>query len=307
MKPHGIIVPLVTPLTDTARIDTSSLKALLDFVITGGVDGVFVAGTSGEFARLEEHERHKLFSETVDHVAGRVPVFAGVSDTNITAVERHMQAAGSAGVDAVVVSLPYYFPINSAEEAYRWFAELVPKAGKPCLIYNIPDNTGAGIPAAVLASINGLVCGIKDSGSEEAGIYDYIKALGGQQRRTSYLCGNEALLMKGISAGADGFVPSMANVFPRLWQAIWRNRADEAKLQRLADQVKEINVLNSRYASSLGSVMWKKQALSLLGIMPATMSPPSINEASGDATLLRTIMEQVDQLLSQGLYLNGGI
>ena len=113
--------------------------------------------------------------------------------------------------------------------------------------------------------------------------------------------------MKGISAGADGFVPSMANVFPRLWQAIWRNRADEAKLQRLADQVKEINVLNSRYASSLGSVMWKKQALSLLGIMPATMSPPSINEASGDATLLRTIMEQVDQLLSQDLYLNGGI
>lgn len=305
MKPTGIIVPLVTPFTAAGHIDTGSLKALLDFVIDGGVDGVFVAGTSGEFARLEEHERHKLFQKTVAHVAGRVPVYAGVSDATRAAVERHMQAANTAGVDAVVLSLPYYYPMVSAEEAYRWFVDLLPKAGKPCLIYNIPDNTGAVIPAKVLALVNALICGIKDSGSQETGIHNYIEALGGKQRSTSYLCGNEALLIQSVNAGADGLVPSMANVFPKLWQTIWRNRADAAMLRQLADLVKEINMLNSRYASSLGSVMWKKQVLSLLGIMPATMSWPSRNEAEADTELLRTFMERVDEVLGQALQSEG--
>jgi dihydrodipicolinate synthase/N-acetylneuraminate lyase len=150
-----------------------------------------------------------------------------------------------------------------------------------------------------VSSIKDLICGFKDSGSEESGIHDYMAALGGSQRSASYLCGNEALLIQGVKAGADGLVPSMANVFPQLWQSIWQNRSDAAKLQRLTDLVTEINHLNSRYASSLGSVMWKKQVLSIMGIIPPTMSWPSQNAASDDVALLRSLIQRVDQTLSE--------
>ena len=83
-------------------------------------------------------------------------------------------AAGSAGVDAVVVSLPYYFPINSAGKAYRWFAELVPKAAS--LVLSITSLIiQVRHPSRCVGVHQRAGLRIKDSGSEEAGIYDYIK------------------------------------------------------------------------------------------------------------------------------------
>ena len=69
-----------TPLMKDGRIDREGIRILTDFLIDGGIDGLFPLGTSGEFALLTHEERRIVTDEVVDRANGRVPVFVGVSD-----------------------------------------------------------------------------------------------------------------------------------------------------------------------------------------------------------------------------------
>jgi len=82
---------LVTPFGEDESLDEEGMKAHLDRVITGGVDGIIVGGSTGEFASLSEKEREKLIKLVVDHVRGRVPVLAGgmAPSTKETIRKRH--------------------------------------------------------------------------------------------------------------------------------------------------------------------------------------------------------------------------
>lgn len=300
MRPQGVIVPLLTPFNDDGEVDYSATRRLIDHVINGGVDGIFVAGTTGEFTRLSEYQRHALFNEVTEYVSGRVPVYAGVSDTNRPQVLRHIKAASKSGVDGLVLSLPFYFPLTDPGEINNWFTGILSEtADLPWLAYNIPGNVGASIPPEIIGEIKPLLHGFKDSGPDATGMRAYIEALGGKGRTVSYLCGNEALFAEGLSMEVDGLVPSLANVFPELLAAIWDNRANLAIAQKYIDIMVWINAWNRRYPSSLGLIMWKKKALSLMGIMSANMSWPTKPAPSQDDELLRKLLDEVQVKLAE--------
>lgn len=77
---RGIIPPLITPLNSDFSLDKESLKKLLNHVISGGVHGVFILGTTGEFASLRRETKVELIEETTKLVAGRIPVLVGITD-----------------------------------------------------------------------------------------------------------------------------------------------------------------------------------------------------------------------------------
>ena len=79
----GIIPPLITPLSDRDRLDAAGLQRLLERVITGGVHGVFILGTSGEGPSLSYRLRREVIAQTCRQVAGRVPVLVGITDTSV--------------------------------------------------------------------------------------------------------------------------------------------------------------------------------------------------------------------------------
>ncbi|MDR2347385.1 MAG: dihydrodipicolinate synthase family protein, partial [Bifidobacteriaceae bacterium] len=93
-KPQGVIPALVTPLDREGELLEDALRGLLDHVIAGGVDGVFVLGSSGEAHGLGRRAKRRVLEITVEHVRGRVPVYAGVSDiTTRDAVRSAREAA----------------------------------------------------------------------------------------------------------------------------------------------------------------------------------------------------------------------
>src|SRR5699024_272089 len=78
----GVVIPVCTPLSgDGTAVDVTSLRRHLDRLVTYGVDGVFVLGTSGEFGFLTDEQRRRVLEVTVDEIDGRVPVLVGISDT----------------------------------------------------------------------------------------------------------------------------------------------------------------------------------------------------------------------------------
>jgi 4-hydroxy-tetrahydrodipicolinate synthase len=92
IRPEGVIVPLATRLTDDERLDVPALDSLIDRLLPD-VDGVFVLGSSGEFALLEDATRAQLIDRTVERVKGRRPVYAGVGDAGTRRTCRRPLAA----------------------------------------------------------------------------------------------------------------------------------------------------------------------------------------------------------------------
>ena len=77
MQIRGIIPPVATPMQPNEDLDLPRLRWVLDHLIANGVHGVFVLGTNSEFYALDETEKQAVIATTVEHVRGRVPVFAG--------------------------------------------------------------------------------------------------------------------------------------------------------------------------------------------------------------------------------------
>ena len=83
-KAEGVLPALVTPLSREGQLLEDGLRSLLDYVIDGGVHGVFVLGSSGENYGLDDSQKRRVIELTVEHVNGRVPVYAGLTCTSRT-------------------------------------------------------------------------------------------------------------------------------------------------------------------------------------------------------------------------------
>src|SRR5688572_23145391 len=103
MKIRGMIPPLVTPLSDHDSLDREGLERLLEHVIDGGVDGIFILGTTGEAPSLSYRLRRELTQATCSIVNKRIPVLVGVTDTSAVESSRLAAWASECGADAVVL------------------------------------------------------------------------------------------------------------------------------------------------------------------------------------------------------------
>jgi 4-hydroxy-tetrahydrodipicolinate synthase len=99
--PKGIIPAMVTPLTGENRIKEKILRKLINYMIEGGVHGVFVSGTTGEFYSLRPEEKRKLIQITIEETNGRMPIYAGTGDITTKGNILLTQIAEECGVDAV--------------------------------------------------------------------------------------------------------------------------------------------------------------------------------------------------------------
>src|SRR5262245_16053592 len=106
---HGIVPPALTPLNDDETIDQRSLAALLDYLIAEGVHGLWICGTTGEFACLDGAQRAAAIRIAVQTADGRVPVVANVGDGSTTLAIANARAAAEAGADALALTPPYYY------------------------------------------------------------------------------------------------------------------------------------------------------------------------------------------------------
>src|SRR5512140_1176965 len=106
----GIVPPMVTPLLDRDQLDLDGLERLTDHILSGGVSGLFILGTTGEGPSLSYRLRGELIRRVCQPVKNRVPVLVGITDTAFVESVNLARAAAQAGADAVVVAPPYYLP-----------------------------------------------------------------------------------------------------------------------------------------------------------------------------------------------------
>ncbi|HEY2672028.1 MAG TPA: dihydrodipicolinate synthase family protein [Rugosimonospora sp.] len=279
----GVIPPVCTPLTPEHDVDAASLVRLVDHLMDGGVDGLFVLGSSSEAAFLPDRHRRTVLDTVVGHVAGQVPVLAGVIDMTAPRVLGHVDTALDAGADGIVATAPFYTRTHPAEIAVH-FRTIAARAGIPLYAYDLPVSVHTKLGAAQLLDLaaEGVLAGLKDSSGDEGGLRQVI--LGRRDRELpsfAVFTGSELTVDAALWMGADGVVPGLGNVDPhgyvRLYRAARRGdwvaaREEQERLFRLFDLVNTGGSRMGRSSSALGAF---KAALHLRGIIayPTTALP----------------------------------
>jgi 4-hydroxy-tetrahydrodipicolinate synthase len=213
---HGVIVPMVTPLTANFELDEPALRRVIDHLLAGGVQGIFLLGTTGEGPSAPREIRSRLVQLTLELVGGKAQVYAGIADTVVTESIAAAKDYLRRGCAAVVAPLPSYYRLTH-DEQFRYFTSLVKRIPGPVLIYDIPAAAHMNLDPSVVEHLRAFpnVVGIKDSSGEP----DRLEALldsYGDDPKFSVLVGATPLASFGLRRGADGIVPSAGNLNPAL-------------------------------------------------------------------------------------------
>jgi len=213
-QPKGIIPAMVTPITADGKINEASLRKLTNYLIEGGVHGLFPIGSQGEFYALTFEEKKKVIEVVVDEARGRVPVYAGTGAITTREAIRLTQMAESAGVSAVSVITPFFIR-PSDEELLQFYTDIAKSTKLPVLLYNNPPRTGVTITAnfVVRASKVENIVGIKDSSGDLSLTAEYIRRAG---EGFSVLAGRDTLIYGTLCYGGKGAIAATANVAPKV-------------------------------------------------------------------------------------------
>ncbi len=213
---YGIVPPVLTPLHEDETVDLRSFAALLDYLLAEGVHGLWVCGTTGEFASLDPDQRAALARTAVQTVRGRVPVVVNVGDCGVNLAIRHARAAAAAGADAIALTPPYYYSNNQAE-LLDHFRALHAAVDLPLLVYNIPQTVKVRVDIATMVTLanEGTVVGVKDSQNDLDWFRTVIVGTREACPNLRAFIGTRALIDAAVLIGGAGSIPGVANIYPR--------------------------------------------------------------------------------------------
>src|SRR5690554_2017358 len=214
---RGIVPPMVTPLLNDDTLDEIGLERLVNHMISGGVHGLFVLGTTGEGTSLSYRLRRELIDLTCKMVNGRIPVMVGITDTAPEESISLAKTADKAGVKAVVAAPPYYFSMGQ-DELFNYYWNLADRLPLPLYLYNMPSHTKINIAPETVKKLSAHpgIIGLKDS-SANAVYLNVVYSLLKDEKAFSLLVGPEEMMASAVLMGAHGGVNGGANMFPRLY------------------------------------------------------------------------------------------
>jgi len=228
---RGTYTALVTPFRD-GKIDAEALARLIEFQVSGGVDGVVPVGTTGESATLDYDEHIAVIEITVKQAAGRVRVMAGTGANSTQEAIELTRRAEAVGADASLQVTPYYNK-PTQEGLFRHFREVARSTRLPIILYNIPSRCGVEIAVETvrrLAEECPNIVGIKEAGGSADRVSQLRAVLG---PRFTILSGDDSLTLPFMAVGAEGVVSVASNVIPRevsrMVRAFLEGRAAEAR------------------------------------------------------------------------------
>lgn len=296
-KYYGVIPPVVTPITEKETVDEAGFRKLLEYCIDGGLHGIFVAGSNGETMALTQGERNRAIQIAIDQVNGRVPVMCGVMDTSTQRVIDNIKVVEQMGGQCAVVTPVFYDRHTSQDETVRHFERILRETSIDLMIYNIPLFTGIKLTGATMLKIAALdrrVAGCKDSSGSFADFASVLETC--RDTPFSILQGATPLAMASLLMGADGFVPSMAPVFPRLFA-----KAYEAGISLDCRETWKYNQLIRETSKVLGmtknATAAAKYAISLRGLIRKDVIMPQDSILAAEEESIRQAVAEIDRMI----------
>ncbi|MBX3001694.1 MAG: dihydrodipicolinate synthase family protein [Caldilineaceae bacterium] len=277
----GVVVPMMTPLqADGVTVHETGVHQLVERLVSQGVHGLFVGGTTGEVWALDDEQWACLVRFAKEALRGRLPLYVGVSHEATAGAVARARLAEQLGADILVSLAPYYIAPGQAD-IVRHFQALAGAATLPIIVYQYPGIVKTSISLATyseLAKIPGIV-GVKDSMADVTEFYQMALALraGGQDFRL--LLGTDILGHVAVMLGGQGLVPGLGNIaapsivagYDAALAGDWQRSGE---LQAQAAAIRAVYRVATGDGPFDGSLPGMKAALNLLGVEAGPPAAP---------------------------------
>jgi len=214
---------MITPIDADEKIDEAKFRRQVDYIIDGGLEGILVFGSNGEFYQIEEDEMERGLKLAVDQAAGRVPVYFGIGAINTKKCIRLAKMAAANGAAAISILQPMFLKPTTEElfNHFKMIADAVPEV--PVLIYNNPGRVGYGLTADFVTRLAHEVkniVGMKDTSGDMTLTEECVR----RNRDVNFKVfgGKDTLLYVSLCVGAVGGVCTAGNFMPELIGAVYK-------------------------------------------------------------------------------------
>lgn len=272
---HGVVVPMVTPITNEGKADTEAVKRIITNLAAHNV-APLIMGTTGEGNSVPADMGVELIKAAKSAAQGKVTIYAGLPGNCIS---EQLAAAGrfiDAGADVIAATLPCYYSLT-AEQMENYYTTMANELTVPLMLYNINITTHMSIPMDVIERLShhNNIVGLKDSQNDLERMAEALK-LFADRDDFSYFCGCAANSAKALALGADGIVPSVGNYLPKMYQDLYEAgiKGDNEKAEELQQKTIEIGKINTAGLTLGQSLAGLKAIMHKLGLCETFMLPP---------------------------------
>ena len=209
---QGVATAIVTPMNKNG-VDYDAFGRLIDWQIEQGINGLVVAGTTGEGSTLSDEEHREVLAYAVKRINGRVPCIAGTGSNDTAYAIELTKYACSIGFDAMLVVTPYY---NKATQKglVKMFNAIADASTKPIIVYNIPSRTGVNIEPATFVELakHPRIAAIKEASGNLSKMVEEFALLDGS---LDIYSGNDDQIVPTLSMGGKGVISVLSNIMPK--------------------------------------------------------------------------------------------
>jgi len=287
----GTGVAVVTPFTADLKVDFSSLRNLIHYLIDSDIRYLVAMGTTAESSTISVVEKKQIFDCFVETIDGRVPLIMGLGGNDTMALQRALQQVNTTGFSAILSVSPYYNR-PTQEGIYQHYKALDAVTPLPIILYNVPGRTSSNINTKTTLRIANdcpNVIGIKDA----SGDLDQGKAiLDGRPDDFIVLSGDDETAIPLIQSGAEGVISVIAGGFPRFF-----SNGVAAALEGDDDKANEIATLAQPIIDLLfveGNPGGIKAVLHQRGLIENQLRLPLVSVSNSVTSKLTTYVDQYD-------------
>ncbi|HOJ39349.1 MAG TPA: dihydrodipicolinate synthase family protein [bacterium] len=267
----GVYAALLTPFDRRGRIDEKRLISLVDFLLSRGIDGLYVCGGTGEGLLMNLPERKEVAELVKERVGKRATVISHIGGSlnteNAVALAEH---AAEINLDAVSSIAPIYYRF-SFREIFSYYRTVAESTSLPFFIYYIPATTGVFLPNEQIAQLATIrqIAGLKYTSPDFYLLQDLLMRCPGW----TAFSGPDEMFLPALTMGVSGCIGSTQNVLPEIFVGIYK-AFQQGKLRqamRLQQRVTQAVSLLKRHG---GMEAWKA-ALRCRGVEPGFCRPPN--------------------------------
>lgn len=265
-KIEGMIAAAFTPMKENGDVDTTKIPAMVEYLISLGIKGLFVCGSTGEGPSLTTAERKEVAEAFVQASANRIPIFVHVGHNSIAEAKSLAAHAQMIGADYISATPPTYFKISTVDTLIECLAVIASGAPElPFYYYNIPSFSGVSLDMRELLqraeqSLPTLV-GIKYTTPR---IHEFQSCLNINDREYDLLWGTDEMLLSALVVGAKGYIGSTYNFVAPLYHKLIS--AFDHGDNKTAAQLQMISVEMVRLIAQYGGLAAQKYMMKLAGM-----------------------------------------
>ena len=205
-----LLTAMVTPFNDDLELDFERVDGVVEHLIATGTDTIVVAGTTGESPTLSSSEKIALFKRVVEKASGRAKVIAGTGNNNTKASIELTQQAEEAGVDGIMLVVPYYNK-PSQEGLYQHFKAIAEATTLPVMLYNIPGRSAINMTVDTILRLAEVpnITSVKEASGDLSAVATIVER---SPEGFKVYSGDDKLAIPTLSVGGYGVVSVASHV-----------------------------------------------------------------------------------------------